>query len=78
MKKIIKNSSKLVDLLNKWHNWVPETNDSELIKYYTKALSHNSRNVKQITKKSKHLRTFLKMQKMLRFSCYIVWAALIF
>ena len=45
----MKNRSKLENPLNKWYNWLFEANDLELIKSYTKALSHNSKNVKQIT-----------------------------
>ena len=71
----MKNRSKLENPLNKWYNWLFEANDLELIKSYTKALSHNSKNVKQITKKkkkSKYLRKFLKLKKMLHLRCYIV------
>lgn len=34
--------------LNNWYNWLVETNDNELTKWYTKVFSHALKNAKNI------------------------------
>ena len=38
--KTTRNRSKLGEPLNKWYNWLVETNDNELFKSYPRVFSH--------------------------------------